>query len=547
MYCKYCGKELRDGVVFCAYCGRRLVETAQMPVPEQTPATTEVPAAQTPVVTQMPTPAETPVVTEAPVTAQVPAPAQVPVAAEAPAMAETPAPAQAPVTAEAPVVTEAPMAAQVPVAVPAPAPTEKLKGFWAKNRLWILLAAALLVILIVVTSVVRAVNKRVDIGRFLQVDASGYDGYGTLAVDFDYTSFVERVKGDRSIKGYGDGKKTSSADQVNVNSRSALNRYAASEAERSVITDAVTIETTLPDGVDRAHLSNGDTVTLTVTFDKAAAKRFGVRVKEAVCEYTVNGLAEPGTFDVMQYFTVTFSGIDGSGRASIKSTPAQVKVGDATFTIEENSSYVNCRFADGDRSSISVYLTDANSGSLQEGDTVRLTTNADEARFAEKGVVLTNLSKEVRVEKLGKYVTALSDLKDVMPEITEKGAEDVRNYIYSNWGQAVHNSWFGSYTDQVLDESSVALYKMVLTTPKDTSSSRSGRLWCIYTATVSDSQMPEPTTLYFGVCYRNLTLDEQGKLPKNYSYSTRTNGYSTFEELMQKQIESFNFKTEQSE
>ena len=437
--------------------------------------------------------------------------------------------------------------AEVPVTTEAPVAAEKVKGFWRKNRLWFLLSAGLLVILIVVTSVIHAANKRVDIGRFLRADASGYDGYGTLAADFDYTSFVERVKGDRSVKGYGDGKKKSSADQVNVNNRSALSQYAASEADRSVITNAVTVETTLPDGVDRAHLSNGDTVTFTITFDKAVAKRFGVRVKETVCEYTVSGLAEPGVFDVMQYFTVTFSGIDGSGRASVKSTPAQVDVGDATFTIEENSSYVSCRFADGDRSSISVYLTDSNSGSLREGDTVRLTTNADETRFAEKGVVLTNLSKEVRVEKLGKYVTALSDLADVLPEITEKGAEDVCNYIYSNWGQAVHGSWFGSYSDQVLDESGVALYKMVLTTPKDTSNAYSGRLWCVYTATVSDSQMPEPTTLYFGVCYRNLTLDEQGKLPKSYSYSTRTNGYSTFEELMQKQIESFNFKMEQSE
>lgn len=503
MFCQHCGKPLRDDAAFCEYCGQRV---AEMP-----PDTLEVPL--------------TPEEREPSASAQSLAAVDISEAAVSEPLA-------------APESTEAPAVA---------AKARDVKGFWVKNRVWVVLAACLLIGILVVASVVGAMRKRVDISRFLQASAAGYDGYGSLTVDFDYTSFVERVKGDRSIKAYGDGKKKETADSVNVNSLSSLGQYAVSEAERSAITNAVTIETTLPDGVNRTHLTNGDEVTFTITFDKTVAKRFGVKVKDATCSYTVSGLLAADTFDVMQYFDVAFSGIDGNGRATIKSTPAQVEVGDATFTIEENSSYVSCRFADGARSSISVYFVDSNSGSLHTGDTVRLTTNVDEERFAEKGVVLTGLSKEVRVEKLGKYVTQLSDLNEVVPVLAEKGAEDVRNYIYSDWAQAVHNSWYAHYSDQKMDDESLTLYKMVLTTPKDTSDVNRSRLWCVYTVTVSDNEFAEPTTLYFGVCYRNLTLDEQGRLPENLTYSNRTNGYASFAELLQNKIEAFNLNVEQSE
>ena len=44
MYCKYCGKEIADGIRFCVHCGKKLIDDAPTPTPTPTPTPEPQPA-----------------------------------------------------------------------------------------------------------------------------------------------------------------------------------------------------------------------------------------------------------------------------------------------------------------------------------------------------------------------------------------------------------------------------------------------------------------------------------------------------------------------
>ena len=44
MYCKYCGKEIADGIRFCVHCGKKLIDDEPTPTPTPTPTPEPQPA-----------------------------------------------------------------------------------------------------------------------------------------------------------------------------------------------------------------------------------------------------------------------------------------------------------------------------------------------------------------------------------------------------------------------------------------------------------------------------------------------------------------------
>lgn len=69
--------------------------------------------------------------------------------------------------------------------VPAGNAAAGLKTFVVKNKLWLVVAAVALVVVIAVTLMVSSLGKRLDMSRYPKVEATGYNGYGRLDYD-DY-------------------------------------------------------------------------------------------------------------------------------------------------------------------------------------------------------------------------------------------------------------------------------------------------------------------------------------------------------------------------
>lgn len=488
MFCQFCGKEVRGEAAFCEYCGQ--------PVTRGESADESAAAAS--------------------------------VAADNAVMPESAA-----ATESAAEVAAESSAATATATVPEPV---DVRAFLVKHGRWFLLAACALVVLLVVAGVATSLSRRVDLSRFVRMEAVGYNGYSELTVDLDYTALVERVKGDRRVKGYGESRQTGTVTAWNTENLAALNQYAVSEAERALIVNAVRVTTTLPDGVDTTHLSNGDVVAVTLTFDETVADRFGVRVRQSTREYTVAELADTAMWNVWDCFDVQFSGVEGSGHASVVSRAAEVTVGEATFTVEEGSPYVTCRFANGDRSSMAVYLNQTNSGALQVGDTVQLALHVDEPLLAAHGVVLESLTKEVRVEKLGRYITQWSDVQAQWPALFDKAAADVEAYVHAHWAASVRETTLAEYAESDVALGEIAAHQAFLATPRDGLDKNHRYLWLVCAVTLQAPAEGAEDVLYFGVCYRNLTLDAQERLPAEYTYAMRTKGYSTAEALVEAEI-----------
>lgn len=77
-------------------------------------------------------------------------------------------------------------------------------------------------------------------------------------------------------------------------------------------------------------------VTFNFSCDEKVADEYGFKLNESSYEYTVEGLKDSEAFDVLQYFDVEFTGLDGEGQAKIVSRPGEETKGDMVFKIAEN-------------------------------------------------------------------------------------------------------------------------------------------------------------------------------------------------------------------
>lgn len=292
-------------------------------------------------------------------------------------------------------------------------------------------------------------------------------------------------------------------------------------------------------------------VTFNFSCDEKVADEYGFKLNESSYEYTVEGLKDSEAFDVLQYFDVEFTGLDGEGQAKIVSRPGEETKGDMVFKIAENSDCVYCENKSTDYSSrINVVLDE--SSYLSTGNTVTLKADVTEDQFAGSGIMLTNLSKEFTVGTLGRYVSSLSEIEGVITDQVENHKQKVMDWIYNDWSSAVHDSWRDFEDQKVLSD--MTLYRMCLTTPKSSSSDTHNTLWLIYTVKLNDDRLEDPTDVYFAVRFDNIALDGEGNFLGNMSdgewqssmYGTRYHGTTDYTEFYNDNIDTFRVNVEES-
>ncbi len=539
-------------------------------------------------------------------------------------------------------------------AAPAPAPAPKAGiaettgAFFKKNK-WALPALiGVVAVVIVVAIIAGTLSKQVKVSNYLDVTVSGYDGYGTLEWNFDRSSLMMRVLGDKQYKGYGDFDEHDFSEEQFEELRK---KYAKKWEKAAALCSNVKIDVELPEGKTSRSLSNGDVVHFTITCDEKIAKALGVTVKATTYEYKVENLQEVKTLDALENFDLVFSGYDGHGTFEIECTKAfSTTIGDITFEADAGEDMIRYTVKDGYSGSIWIGMEDYNVGELKNGDKLTMRVENDEDDFATYGVILTGLSKEVTVSGLkemtqvdllshftvqftgldgsgkaeiirdtdsfteGEYtfdlenqeishdgsrlcsfyiqlsdsyylttgetitlsisanertlaengleitqyskeipVTGLAhyatDVKQVengVDDITAKGMQTITDWLNDNWSYAVHDSFWGNkYTDQSIGDD-MALYKMILTTPKSSESRPRNTLWLIYSVTLQDSSMEAPTVYYFAVKTENVAAYDDGTVLADGSLNRYT-GVTSYEELYDELIEAYNVNIFESE
>lgn len=158
-----------------------------------------------------------------------------------------------------------------------------------------------LVILFVVIMKNRSGSKTVDLdmSKYVKIEYNGYNGIGTASVSFDQDSFYDE---------YADIIKYSKDKP-----RDADEYYDAAEYILYGCVSGTLDKTT--------GLSNGDTVTYIWDVDtKSIEEHTNVNLTYEDIPFVVKDLIAVGQTDIFQYVTVTYSGKDGEGIATITTT-----------------------------------------------------------------------------------------------------------------------------------------------------------------------------------------------------------------------------------
>lgn len=334
-----------------------------------------------------------------------------------------------------------------------------------------------------------------DVISYFTIEYTGADGYATAQMVCNKTEDV--TKGDYTFS-FTEG-----------------NRYFTIDGKNGYETD---IYLYVEYG-DNESLSNDDEVTITMNYvDNETFLEQGFAVSPSKKTVKVSGLTAPQEFDLLQYYTLTYSGINGDGYID-RLVPSQeeVTIGDLRIDLESHELYLKDNY-------VAYYSFNYSPNyDLSNGDEVTVTINYNEEYFAKAGIILTATEKTVTAEGIYEYVDELSDLAPIMEDLTASAKETLVEKLDNSWNSFIHNTYFGSFSDKKYSDP--VLYKTILAT--NPTSYTSNYVWFVFSSTISDSEITTPTTYYFAVYDDNFAYSTTREAlrydPSFYAYFSDTN------------------------
>lgn len=161
---------------------------------------------------------------------------------------------------------------------------------------------ALMVLLLCLSFLLPRKKNVILLTDYVHIDSvTGADGYGHLEYSFDSYSVYQKLAG-MDVKNDKDAEALFSEENL-------------LKAEKIMtVLEGVTVTADKND-----NLSNGDKVTLTVSFDNPTKEKLDFELRGGEISYTVEGLAEGLPFDPFSedIISVAFTGASGSGEAII--------------------------------------------------------------------------------------------------------------------------------------------------------------------------------------------------------------------------------------
>lgn len=169
-------------------------------------------------------------------------------------------------------------------------------------------------------------GKSIDLTDYVSIDAvSGADGYGHLEYSFDSYSVYQKiagidVKNDKDVEALFSEESLLKTEKI----------WAVLEGV-SVVADK------------SDNLSNGDKVTLTVSFDNPTNEKLDFELRGGKITYTVEGLADGLPFDPFSedVISVAFTGASGSGEAIVGLASDDAMYKGVTYSFANNYNLSN--------------------------------------------------------------------------------------------------------------------------------------------------------------------------------------------------------------
>ena len=376
-----------------------------------------------------------------------------------------------------------------------------------KNKKGIIIAggAVLLVILILVLILVNG-KKTINLEEYVTVGTDGYDGQGTAYADW------KSELADVVLKAMGiDAKKMDeyidNGDFLNSDS-SLAKAYAAYEKYDEMMES-------LDLHIDRnENLSNGDKITVTITYDNELAAENDIKFTGEKYVYVVSGLEKLEAVNPFEGLTVEFTGASPQLKAELSYNGPQDFLQEYQFSIDKMEN-------------------------LEIGDTVTVTCNCSKEDAAYHGASLSETTKEYTVGEADAYVGTVRQLEEKGTDGMQKDAKDVIE------------SYFARNTDQIGYKNLKYQGIYVLNQKQPNGWDSYNSIYMIYSATVTskeDEKQFQTTKVYLPVQFINVILSKEGELTWDvpneiagttdlrYGWFGQVSGYETEKDMYQELI-----------
>ena len=336
-----------------------------------------------------------------------------------------------------------------------------------KRILSLILASVLSITLLSGCSATEAISVIAD----LEITFSGADGYGIAEIENAY-DWIDALNLDTD----NDGENDSTVE--------------------SEVRSAVTYELDQTEG-----LSNGDTVTLTVTVNNGILANYGYSASDFTNTYTVSGLVDGETVDIFEGVTLDCSGIAPYGTATVNKGTE-----DYGFTIS--------------------YSMDKSNG-LSNGDTVLVTAEYAESSALKAGVFVESNTQEFTVSGLQVY---LSEGQRFPTETLERMQGEVEDGIHirmeadegiwRDWASTVDEENQERWTDTdhtSFNDITCEYVGMILQSPvNDSEATYHNLLNVLYRVNIratyqnGDNEAELNSTIYLSYYYTNVIMEGDG-------------------------------------
>lgn len=343
---------------------------------------------------------------------------------------------------------------------------EKIKGLGTTKIAAI--AGGILVVIMVAVMLISGHKEKINLEDYIKVEVDGYNGSGTAEVEWKESLDKAIVK----ALGYDED------DVKDLTDSESLEIY----NEYKEVMDAIEFK------VDKEeNLSNGDKITVKITYDNKEAKEHGIKFTGEKYVMTVKGLEELRGVDPFDGLEVTYSG---------KSPNASVR-----FEYKGEEDFINGYY----------FKADKEDG-LRVGDKITVTCEVPDYAIDDKGVKITSTTKEYTVENVEAYLEKLADVESKVLTDIKTETEDVVNAYFTKEKDSLKKDelkYEGLYVLTKKDEDTWYGYNTV---------------YVIYSANVSckvksGDKKFKTTKVYFPVKFTEVIEGLDGKVTwKRYDY-----------------------------
>lgn len=280
-----------------------------------------------------------------------------------------------------------------------------------KIKVGIVIASIVVVIGIIGISVWSYEKKKVNLNDCYTVMFNGYDTVGEASVNLDMGKFNKAV-----LKAQGKEVSDDQSEISQKNLQDIADNLTLENIKNGVLNYSLasSIEANVTPSED---LKNGDTVTVTFSFDGELAKQNGIRFVAEKQTYTVSGLSDIKEVDPFDNIEVAFTGIAPNATLALNNTATDEYLSSISY-IADKEECINI------------------------GDTITVTLDADLNEALHQGYRFTQTSKTYTCDKADHYIMSLSEITpETLSMLQASATENLEEYILKSGYPITLSGW----------------------------------------------------------------------------------------------------------